>query len=279
MPQTNTQIREFHRTWGPATPLHSLPRRIYIKDESQRFGLNAYKILGASWALSQLKLPPGTVVASATSGNHGRGLAHACRRLGLECVVYIAAGANPVRMRRIEREGARIVHVNGNYDASVAACMADAAAHGWTLVQDLGKGDYQQIPELIIEGYSTLFAEAEEQLPEPPETVVVHMGAGNFAAAGLRHWIGRARIVVAKPAPEAVLPDCLILDEPSEGLLDTGVDEWVLITDDDVRQAVQYLADHGIAAGPSGAGGVAGMLKLGVRGPALAVITEGPVVD
>lgn len=278
-PHSTTAIRDFHRAWGAATPLHELPGRIYIKDESHRFGLNAYKILGASWALHRLALPPGSTIATATAGNHGRAVAHAARKLGLNCVVYLPAHANQVRAARIAKEGARIVRVDGSYDDAVRACIRDAAQNGWQVVQDLLQGDYRQIPEWIIEGYSTLFVEAAEQLPEPPETVVLHMGGGNFAAAGVRHFAGKAEIVVGHPAPNARTLDCLTVDEPSEGLLDSGVDRFVAITDEDAQRAVEYLAAHGIAAGPSGAGGVAALLKLEISGPALAVVTEGPVVD
>lgn len=272
-----TAVREFHRAWGDPTPLHRIGGGIYIKDESRRFGLNAYKVLGASWALHRLGVTSG-MIATATSGNHGRGVAHAARKLGLDCVVYIAASANPVRVARIEGEGARIVRVEGNYDESVRRCIADSRANGWHLVQDLVKSDYREIPEWIIEGYSTLFAEIDERMPERPASVVLHMGAGNFAEAGLRHYRGTgARIAVAHPEASNRTMDCLTLDEPSEGLLQQGVDEWIEITDDDARRAVEFLAFHGIGASPSGAGGVAGLLKSDPPLPAVAVITEGPV--
>lgn len=275
-------IRAFHRAWGEATPLRELPGGLWLKDESNRFGLNAYKILGASWALHrldevrQLRAKKATI-ATATSGNHGRGVAHAARRMGLECVVYISAAANPIRVARIAGEGARIVRIEGNYDDSVRACIADAELGGWHLVQDLIKGEYSEIPNWIIDGYSTLYAEAEEQLPRPIENVFLHMGAGNLAEAGLRHWMGRARIAVARPNAEATLADCLILDEPSEGLLASGVDERIATTDADAREAVEWLASLGVRSSESGAGGVAGWIRAGRPRGSFAVLSEGPL--
>jgi threonine synthase len=100
------------------------------------------------------------------------------------------------------------------------------------------------------------------------------MGAGNFAEAGWRHYRNRARVIVARPAPGNRTLDCLTLEDVSTGLLQ-GVSEYVEIGDEDAARAVDYLASHGVAAAPSGAGGVAGMLKLAVPGPVLAVVTEG----
>jgi len=269
-----TTVREFHRAWGPPTPLHTLPGRVYIKDESSRFDLNAYKILGASWALHNLNLVPGYTIVTATSGNHGRAVAHAARKLGLVCHVYIPAGANPIRVARIAGEGATLKFIEGDYDEAARQAERDANVHGWQLVQDLVRPGYEQIPGWVIDGYSTLFAECEEQLPEPVETVVLHMGAGNFAEAGWRHYRGQARVIVARPARGNRTLDCLTVEDVSTGLLQ-GVEEYVEINDDDAARAVEYLEAHGISAAPSGAGGVAGMLKLGVTGPVHAVVTEG----
>ncbi|MDX2179946.1 MAG: pyridoxal-phosphate dependent enzyme [Bryobacteraceae bacterium] len=277
-------VRDFHRAWGPATPLRTLPMRVYIKDESSRFGLNAYKILGASWALHNLNLAPSRVggnaqikrsaIVTATSGNHGRAVAHAARKLGLICHVYIPRGANPVRVARIQSEGATLKFIDGDYDEAARCAERDANANGWQLVQDLVRPGYERIPGWVIDGYATLFAECEEQTPEPPQTVVLHMGAGNFAEAGWRHYRGKARVIVARPARGNRTLDCLTVEDVSTGLLE-GVTEYVEIDDDDATRAVAYLEAHGIFAAPSGAGGVAGMLKLGIPGPVLAVVTEG----
>jgi len=268
------EVRDFHRAWGDATPLHTLPGRVYVKDESARFGLNAYKILGASWALHNLNLPPGSTIVTATSGNHGRAVAHAARKLGLVCRVYIPAGANPIRVARIAGEGATVEFIDGGYDEAARRAERDAQAHGWQLVQDLVRPGYETIPGWVIDGYSTLFAECDEQLPEPVETVVLHMGAGNFAEAGWRAYRGRARVIVARPAKNNRTLDCLTVEDVSTGLLE-GVREFVEIEDADAARAVEYLAAYGISAAPSGAGGVAGLRKLGIAGPVLAVVTEG----
>ena len=93
-PETFADVRAFHRTlpgYQP-TPLVALPdlakevgvKGVYIKDESKRFGLNAFKALGASYAIHKL-FPDGNVglTVTATDGNHGRGVAaliDACAR-------------------------------------------------------------------------------------------------------------------------------------------------------------------------------------------------------
>ncbi|HEV8201768.1 MAG TPA: pyridoxal-phosphate dependent enzyme, partial [Candidatus Polarisedimenticolia bacterium] len=123
-------VLAFHRSlpgYAP-TPLQSLPAAaralglgtLLVKDESRRFGIKAFKALGASWALHSLleerratgDAPPRTV-ASATDGNHGRAVAWAARRLGLEAVIFIPAHAAKARIEAIRGEGARVVPVEG----------------------------------------------------------------------------------------------------------------------------------------------------------------------
>ena len=99
-PAAAEEVRAFHRTlpgYAP-TPLAELRRlaehlglgALHVKDESKRFGLNAFKVLGGSWCLHQyLREHPGRhTFVTATDGNHGRGIAWAAARLGMESVVY-----------------------------------------------------------------------------------------------------------------------------------------------------------------------------------------------
>ncbi|HET8946654.1 MAG TPA: diaminopropionate ammonia-lyase [Candidatus Polarisedimenticolia bacterium] len=223
------EVIAFHRSlpgYEP-TPLLSLRAAgslglgtLLIKDESRRFGIKAFKALGASWALHALveerraagEAPPRTV-ASATDGNHGRAVAWAARRLALEAVIFIPAHAAPARLEAIRREGARVVPVEGTYDDTVARAAAEAARNGWQVIADTGYEGYLDIPRRVAEGYSTLFQETDAQIEErllpQPDVVMLQGGVGALAAAAVDHYRQRRnapKLVVVEP----VASDCLL---------------------------------------------------------------------
>ena len=197
-------VRAFHRAlpgYAP-TPLVRRPALarelgigdLWVKFEGPRFGLGAFKGLGAAWALERLRraaageLP---TVATATDGNHGRGVAWAARRLGIPAVVYLPDHASAQRVENIRQEGARVVLVDGNYDVAVAQCARDSAENGWQVVADIGYDDYLEIPGWIAEGYSTIFAEIDEQIAAhrsvEPHVVIVPAGVGAIFQAAVDH--------------------------------------------------------------------------------------------
>jgi len=202
------------------TPLRRLPtlaRRLglaslHLKDESDRLGLSAYKVLGAIWATVRLleerhpellgwddltdlrrrlaALPRLTLV-SATDGNHGRGVARVARWLGFGAEIYVPAGTKAPRIEAIALEGARVIEVPGTYDATVARA---AAVTGPTvlLIQDHGWPGYERVPALVAEGYATIFQEIDSQLAAAgeagPDLVLVQIGVGTLASAVVRHY-------------------------------------------------------------------------------------------
>lgn len=211
-------VAAFHRSMpGYAyTPLVALPslarhtgvRAILVKDESQRFGLNAFKGLGGSYAVFRtaclkLGLDPaaatfkdlqtperraalsGSVFITATDGNHGKGISWAAGLLGCKAVVYMPEGSSEARARAIREAGkAEAVITALSYDDTVRLAARDAAANGWTLVQDTSWDGYETIPSWIIQGYTTLAAEAVEQcetLGERPTHVFLQAGVGAMA--------------------------------------------------------------------------------------------------
>jgi diaminopropionate ammonia-lyase len=227
----------FHRSlagYAP-TPLRSLPglaRRcgagaVWLKDESSRLGLPAFKILGASWAVARTLAEqlgdPGLAadfgalrarcagspaLVAATDGNHGRAVARIAALLGLPARIFVPAGAAPARLSAIAGEGATVVEVLGSYDDAVAAAAGAAERQRGLLVQDTGVPGYEEMPDRIAEGYATLFWEIDEQLAaagEPaPDLFVVQLGVGALAQAAIVHWkaagrAGATRIVGVEP--------------------------------------------------------------------------------
>ena len=250
------EVRAFHRAlpgYAP-TPLTEAPAlaaelgagRVFVKDESDRLGLPAFKVLGASWAVRQLLVGgpgrpeavtsgavtsetvtpdalrslaagrPGLAFVTATDGNHGRAVARMARLVGAPAHVFVPAVAQPSVVAAIAGEGADVTQVAGSYDEAVAAAAAWARGRpGAELVQDTAWPGYEQVPGWIVEGYSTLFAETDAQLAAagaaPPDLVVVPVGVGSLAQAAVAHYRAEDAPPVAEPrtgtALLAVEPD------------------------------------------------------------------------
>ncbi len=215
---------EFHKrlpNYKP-TPLHSLPAfaeqfgigKLFVKDESSRLELPAFKILGASWATyralverfpdrtknwanveelaKNLKSCRSLVLYSATDGNHGRAVAHTARMFGLRACIYVPRGTAEARISAIESEGATVKVVEGTYDNASERASSDAAAVNGLLIQDNGWAGYETIPRYVIEGYSTMLWEIDEALvamkEQQPTHIVVQVGVGSLADAVVRHY-------------------------------------------------------------------------------------------
>ena len=213
-PERARQVRRFHESFPEyaPTPLAELPGaaqrlglgRIWVKDESKRFGLNAFKVLGGSWAMGRVlagelgvesadfhlltapqvreKLGERTFV-TATDGNHGRGVAWSASRFGQKSVVYMPAGSARERLENIRAAGAEASIIQGNYDDAVRLANRMAGERGWILVQDTAWPGYEEIPRAIMEGYCTMGLEALEQLPEIPTHIFLQAGVGSMAGA------------------------------------------------------------------------------------------------
>ncbi|SDQ91093.1 diaminopropionate ammonia-lyase [Pseudovibrio sp. Tun.PSC04-5.I4] len=195
------------------TPLTSLPalaaalgvKGIYVKDESYRFGLNAFKVLGGSYALGRLlakkldldiceidlktvseKFEKPMVFATATAGNHGTGVAWAARAMGQKAVVYMPKGSPQAAVERIRGLGADCIVTAVNYDNTVRIANKTAEENGWELVQDTAWDGYEEIPTWISQGYMTMAGEAADQLAKLDVSVPTHvmLQAGVGAMAG-----------------------------------------------------------------------------------------------
>ena len=167
---------------------------MFVKDESARMGLAAFKVLGASWAVHQVlsRRPaagPVTLVA-ATDGNHGRALAWMARLLGQRAHVFVPSGVHPTAVAAIAAEGARVTEITGSYDDAIRLAARAASEPESELVQDAGWPGYEQVPGWIVDGYSTLFAEVDEQLAEAEggrPGIGGDPGGRRVAGSGRRH--------------------------------------------------------------------------------------------
>ena len=197
---------------------------VWVKREDLQVG-RSYKIRGAYNTISQLdpaRQAAGVVCASA--GNHGQGVAYACRALGVRGSVVVP-GTTPRQKRdRIAALGGETVDlvVTGDtYDEAAAAALAHARDTGATLVPA-----FDAVPTVV--GQGTVALELLEQLPAPPDVVVLPVGGGGLLA-GCATWLRQhspgTRVVGVEPAGAAGMAAALAAGEPVElPQLDTFVD-------------------------------------------------------
>lgn len=270
--------------------------RLLVKDESNRFSLPAFKILGASWAVERaLAGSAAPALVAATDGNHGRAVARLAAQRGLPARIFVPPGVHPVAVEAIESEGASVTTVPAGYDAAVAAAVADAERTGALLVQDTAWPGYEQIPAWIVEGYTTLFAELDEQLGDTAlDLLVVPVGVGSLAQAAIGHY--RRPGIEDPPALLSVEPDraaCALASLHSDELtsvatsptvmaglccetpsaaawpyLRHGLDAAVAVTDAEALDAAGGLAAAGVPSGPCGAATLAAA-RLALGNPEL----------
>jgi diaminopropionate ammonia-lyase len=314
---------DFHRRLPgyiptPLVDVHDLARdlglgRLWLKDESSRLDLPSFKILGASWAVyraldrhcgglgewetvaelnARLASCRPLTLAAATDGNHGRAVARMARLLSLDARIFVPSGTARARIEGIESEGASCDVVDGTYDDAVAR-SAEQASDRCLVISDTSWPGYEDIPRWVIDGYSTIFWEIEEQLESGDvDAVVIQLGVGALGAAAVRHWriasqerpmmIGvepeRAACVLASleagrivtiPGPHDSIMAGLNCGTPSLvawHLVSAGFDAVVAIGDERARDGMRALARGGLVAGETGAAGVGCLIDLQASG-------------
>ncbi|HPQ44334.1 MAG TPA: diaminopropionate ammonia-lyase [Syntrophales bacterium] len=202
-----------------------------VKDEGRRFGLKAFKALGAAYAVYRAlrelgggRLEPeefigargrgladGITFSCATDGNHGRAVAWIARLLGRPAVIYVPRGTVPARIDAIRSEGARVVVVDGGYDDAVRRAAAEGR-DGRMIIADTAYPGYTEIPLHIQQGYITIFNEVSMQLAREgedlPDGVFIQAGVGAFASAAAQFFNNPSdgvRLICAEPQAA----DCL----------------------------------------------------------------------
>ncbi len=244
-------VLEFHRSlpgYAP-TPLVPLPGlagelgmdRVFVKDESSRLGLPAFKILGASYAISRalsarlgedraLDLEelharlashiPVELIA-ATDGNHGQAVAQVARLLGLPARIFTPADITSEAKAAIESEGARRIELDVPYDDVVGEAAAAADGEATLLIQDTSWEGYEQIPRWVVDGYGTLLEEADTQLADAGvdqlDLVAVPTGVGSLAQAVVTHYRSgplAPSVLIVEPESAAVVLTSLHAGHP-----------------------------------------------------------------
>ncbi|KAH8817195.1 tryptophan synthase beta subunit-like PLP-dependent enzyme [Xylogone sp. PMI_703] len=301
-------------------------KAVYLKEESERYGLPSFKILGASWGtikaiVHKYNLPADadipaikaalaqnpTTLYTATDGNHGRAVARMGSILGVPVEVFIPAVTDALTAQKIKDEGANVTQVNGSYDDAVKlAWEASRELPGGLLVQDTGFSGYELIPQWIIEGYSTMLREVDEQLGDQiPDLVIAPVGVGSFAQAVVTHYKSSARhskvkVMTVEPDTAACLyksltegervvlrtttptimagMDCGTASESAWPYLQSGVDASGTVSDYESHEACKTLSSLGVSAGPCGAAPLAALRRLSSTDKAALNLNESSVV-
>jgi len=238
----NDDMIDFHRSLSgyKPTPIIELEKisndlgvgKIIAKDESGRFGIKAFKALGASYAIFRIlkkiwedkygdgfdfksfrneekldKLGKLTFCA-ASDGNHGKAVAWTSKMLGHNSVIFMPSETVISRIKNIESESGKVIIVDGTYDDCVRVASEEAKKNGWYEIADTAYPGYTDIPSWVLNGYSTLFREMEEKISGfdfgKNDFIFLQAGAGAFAASGAS-WLtkqfgaDRPKIIIVEP--------------------------------------------------------------------------------
>ena len=180
----------------------------FVKDESMRGSLNAFKLLCGSHAVTQILckmtgLTPDEyfsgsdaanakiaalgelTFAAASDGNHGRSVAYAAQFMHQKAIIYMPKGTAEDRIKNIEALGAKVVVTQGNYDDCARMITEDSEKNGWVMVPDTASEGDPQIARWVMQGYLTMASEIIEQIDAPPTHVFLQAGVGSMAATML----------------------------------------------------------------------------------------------
>jgi diaminopropionate ammonia-lyase len=319
VPEPSAEAIAFHAGlpgYGP-TPMRDLPGvagelglgAVALKDESDRLGLPAFKVLGASWAVERAlrERPDVHTLVTASAGNHGRAVAHVAAQRGLRCRIFLPARSAPARREAIESEGAEVVVTDGTYEEAVAVAAGEGERPGVMALADVGAAGPAR---WAIDGYHTLFTEAAAQ--GDFDVMLVPVGGGALAAAAARHGAHAGIAVVGvEPDTAACLTaslaaghltavsnpgtsmaglDCAEISTTAWPSLRAGIAGMVTVADPEVHAAMRELAGAGLVIGDCGAAPLAGLralateaacselreaVGLGARSRVLLIATEG----
>lgn len=273
---------------------------IFLKDESHRFGLNAFKGLGASYAIYRIlqQEPSIETFCTATDGNHGRAVAWSARLFGKKAVVYVPKETTWARVEAIRAEGAVVEQLSHNYDDTCRYSARISKEKNWKLVQDTAWEGYEEIPGLIKSGYLTHFRELENSLHCLPEAgidaVFLQAGVGSWPAAAAWYYSNRygrkgPKLVLVEPRESSGILEsfrqgkrceptgkldsimaglnCGIPSLSAWDILKNSVSAAMEIEDAFAEEAMRKLYypngnDPRVIGGESGVGGLAGLIAL-----------------
>ena len=181
-------------------------KNVFYKDESKRFDLKSFKALGGAYAVEKISNgKKNIVISTATAGNHGRSVAWGSKRLGLKCKIFISENVSDARGKAMEKLGAEVIKVKGNYENSLNECIKQSNKNNWQIVQDVAWENYMQVPKYTMAGYAVMMKEIVDQIDNNKIThVFLQAGVGGMAGGMIA---GIARYLQNVPTVIIVEPD------------------------------------------------------------------------
>ncbi len=328
-----------HSASGPS-PLVSLPglasnlgiSALWLKDEGDRLGLGSFKALGGAYAVARViseaasrrlgrrigfgdlddpavrTISAETTVTCATDGNHGLSVAQGAVWAGCHAVIFAPERVSVPRLAAISSRGARVVRVDGTYDDAVAAAARASRELGWTLISDIALQEDEQVPRIVMQGYTVLAEECLGQLQERPTHFFVQAGVGGLAAAVAGRFAdalgaSKPKTIVVEPSRAACLfesaragrlvgvesgpatimsmLECYKPSVIAWNILSRLADAFMTVDEADAIRAMRWLAhpvggDRSVVAGASGAAGLAGLIQIAQSAEERALLELGP---
>ncbi|UZR96597.1 diaminopropionate ammonia-lyase (plasmid) [Chondrinema litorale] len=301
---------EYHQNldYYTPTPLHNLKclakktgvQNLYIKDESMRMGLNAFKALGASYAIHNvLKCKPDIeTFCTASDGNHGKAVAWSAKQKKKKAIIYVPYDTSKNRIEAIKTVGGTVIQMDKNYDDTCKFAAQISKVSKWELLQDTAWQGYEEIPAMIMAGYLTSLKELENELhtlPKPKiDIVFIQAGVGSWAASAIWYYMNRygrnkPQIIIVEPNESDGIFNSFYKNRRSNSsgngrtimaglncgipslsaweIIKHGVNAVIKIPDDYAENAMRKLYysegdDPKIIAGESGVAAFAGFMAL-----------------
>ncbi len=252
---------------------------LYLKLETVQ-PIGAFKVRGGLNLMAQLSEAERTRgVITASTGNHGQSVAYAARAFGARAIIGAPEGANPYKVAAMRRLGAEVVLTGRDFDAAREWAEAEAERKGYRYIHPANE-------PLLIAGVATLSLEIVETLPQV-DAILVSIGGGSGASGQClvaKQISPRVKVIGVQaekapavylswregrkiPTPEAATwAEGLMTRVPFDltfGIIHRHIDEIVLASEEELRQAVLFLLEHGHQlAEAAGAAPVAAARKL-----------------
>ncbi|HXF57507.1 MAG TPA: threonine synthase [Actinomycetota bacterium] len=269
----------------PSAPLsEETGCRVLLKYEGAN-PTGSFKDRGMTVAISRAVEEGARAVVCASTGNTSASAAAYAARAGLACAVLVPAGkVAPGKMAQTLVHGARLIEVDGNFDAALEVARALPERYPVTLVNSVNP--------FRLQGQKTAAFEVCDALGRAPDYHLTPVGnAGNIAS----HWMGyreyfeagllerlpvlfgfqasgAAPIVLGRPVPNpSTIATAIRIGNPASWELavkaaaDSG-GEVLAVTDRDILRAYRRLAREGLFCELASAASVAGLLRLAAEG-------------